>query len=112
MQHEESSELGYRLEGNYVDVELENVQCPECGDRAIITQTEARGDIQPVPPDRRGECGECGHRADPLAFHHEYKWQQMTEEERTQAEAARDRAADRMAECQYSAHYISSQREP
>lgn len=94
----------------YETVELDDVLCPECGTE-IITKTVAKGKAQPIPPERRGSCNECGHRDHPLAFHHEFKWDEMSSTEREQAKKARDRAADRMAEYQYSAHYISSQRE-
>lgn len=106
-----SSERRSQDDGFYVEVALDHVQCPECGDRAHITKTDAHGKAQPVPADYSGNCGECGHRDHPLAFHHEYKWEELTDEERIQAKEARSRYEARMVEYHYSAHGIASRRE-
>ena len=97
----------------YRDVELDQVRCPNCGNEEGITETKAANKhTQPVPPDRRAGCPECDHNGDPLAFHHEWQWERMSEEEREEARAAQERMADEMAEHQYSAHYLHSQVEP
>lgn len=99
-------------EGEYVTTEMDDVQCPECGKRDGIERTEALGRVQPVPPERAGHCEACGHVTDPLAFHHEYKWSTLTEEERDEVRKAQERYEDAYCEYQYSAAYISAQREP
>lgn len=108
---EKSSERS-RHRKEYETYELDDVQCPECGTREKITKTEAQGKAQPIPPERRGSCNECGHSDHPLAFHHEFKWDAMSEDEREQAENARARAEGKMVDHAYSAHGIASRREP
>lgn len=100
------------MNDDYITTKLDNAQCPDCGDRESVTETNATENAWPIPRAFRAHCDECGKTGDPLAFHHEFKWAEMTSEERKQAEEARARAEDRMAEYQHSAHYIASQREP
>lgn len=99
-------------DGEYVTTEMDDAQCPECGERDNIERTRAVGAVQPITPEFAGKCNDCGHTADPLAFKHEYKWSEMTDEERTEAREAQERAADLYADWQASASYISAQREP
>lgn len=99
-------------DGEYVDVEMDEARCPECGNEDGNTRTETQGNVQPVPPGQSAGCPECGHRDHPLAFHHEYKWERMSEEERREAEEAAEREAARMADYEASAHAISMRREP
>lgn len=96
----------------YDEVVLDQVQCLECGNRSDITETEAIGKSKPVPRERRAACSSCGHRDDPLAFHHEFKWDEMSEEERENAKNARARAESKMVAYQYSSHGIASRRKP
>jgi hypothetical protein len=100
-----------RDRGRYDEEELPEARCPGCGNEDGNTQTVATN-AQPVPFDSRAGCPECDHRGSPLEFHHEYKWERMSDEERREAEEAAEREAGRMAEHQYSAAYISEAREP
>jgi len=103
---------GTDRDGEYVETEMDEARCPECGNEEGNTRTQAEGNVQPVPPSHQASCGECGHSGDPLAFHHEYTWERMSEEERREAEEAQARMEDQMADYQYSAHGISMRREP
>lgn len=100
-----------RTSGHYEEESLEEVRCPSCGNEDEITKTVAV-DAQPVPLGSRATCPKCDHRDHPMAFHHEWKWHRMDENERQEALEAADREASRMAEHQYSAAYISESREP
>jgi len=84
---------------------LPEAWCPECGSEEI-----KRIDHPRLPPDHRGRCTACDHRAHPLAFHHSWKWERMTDEEREQARRRRERDEDKMAEYQHSATYLAGQR--
>ena len=87
---------------------LDEVRCPDCGSEDGIECIEH----PQCPPEQRGRCSACGHRADPLAFHHTWNWERMSEEEREQARTARDRAESALAEYHHSATYLAEQREP
>ena len=101
-----------RPSGRHIPVEMDEARCPKCGNESENVQYEREGDIQPLPPQQSAECGACGHRGDPLTFHHRWKWERMTEDEREQAREARERFENRMAEYQHSATYHAAQREP
>ena len=77
---------------------VDEARCPECGSEEIERIKHLR-----LPPDQRGHCTECDHRAHPLAFHHCWEWHRMSEEEREQARRQRERYENRMAEYQLSA---------
>ena len=92
-----------------VEIEsLDKVRCPECDTEDGIKQITH----PQCPPAHSGRCTNCGHQGDPLAFHACWERERMTDEEREQARAAYERQASRMAEHQFSAAYISAQREP
>lgn len=101
-----------RYPGYWEDVPVDEARCPECGNETGNYTVEARDGAQPVPPGQRGRCPECEHSDDPLAFHHEWKWERMSEDEREEARRKQAQYEDQMADYQYSAHYISMQREP
>lgn len=82
----------------YATAGMDNAQCPECGDRERITETKAKGKARPVPRSHRARCNECGHSDDPLAFHHAYKWAELTDEEREKRERLQARTEARMAD--------------
>ncbi|EMA47782.1 hypothetical protein [Halococcus salifodinae] len=84
---------------------LPEARCPECGSEEIERIEHPR-----LPPDHRGRCTECDHRTSPLAFHHCWKWVQMSDKEREQARRRRERHEDKLAEYQYSATYLAEQR--
>jgi len=103
---------GTDRDGEYVNVEMDEARCPECGNEEGNTRTETNGSVQPVPPEHKGGCPECDHSDHPLAFHHAYKWERMSEEERQEAREYRERMEDKMADYEHSAHGISMRREP
>jgi predicted RNA-binding Zn-ribbon protein involved in translation (DUF1610 family) len=86
---------------------LDEARCPECGSEEIERIEHPR-----LPPDHRGRCTACDHWANPLAFHHSWEWERISEDEREQARRQRERFEDKMAEYQHSTVYISEQREP
>ncbi|GAA0460146.1 hypothetical protein MUK72_17945 (plasmid) [Halococcus dombrowskii] len=85
---------------------VDEARCPECGNEEIERVEHPR-----LPPDHRGHCTECDHRAHPLAFHHSWKWNRMTEDEREEARRQHERYVDQVAEHQYSSAYLAAQRE-
>lgn len=72
---------------------LPGARCPECGSEEIERIDQPR-----LPPDRRGRCTACDHRAHSLAFHWCWNWERMSEKEREQARRRRERYEDKMSE--------------
>lgn len=99
-------------DGEYVEEELDEGRCPECGNEDGNTRHDERGNIQPIPPEMKGECGECGHRDHPLAFAREYEWARLSEEEKEERRQKAAEYRDEMAAYQESAHHLSLKREP
>jgi len=96
----------------YETRELTEVQCPECDSDNVVKTERTHNGVQPLPPDKAGQCRECEHVAHPLAFHAAYERAQMTDEELNEHERLREQAKDKQAAWQESAHYHSLQREP
>lgn len=103
MQSQEEFEHEYER----VDV---NGLCPECGHRDITKLVAVDG--PPVPYERQATCHDCDHVDDPLAFSHERVWDELSKRERELAERARGIHESKMIEYEYSAHAISTKREP
>lgn len=101
-----------RPDGRYVESEMGEGRCPECGNESENVQYEREGDIQPMPSDYRGECGACGHRDHPIAFHHAYRWERLSDEEREATREAREREEAAQVAWHYSTAGIASRREP
>ena len=66
---------------------LTEARCPECGGEDDIERVKH----PQLPPEKRGHCTGCDHRANPLAFHHSWEWERMSENEREQAREAHER---------------------
>lgn len=98
--------------GRYREASLDEARCPDCGDEEQIIEYERVGKIQPMPAEQSGKCKACGNRDHPLAFHHAYKWERMTEAERSEAQRQREKYEAEMAAWQESASYHAEQREP
>jgi uncharacterized protein with PIN domain len=97
----------------YKKIKLDEVRCPDCGNENGLTKQEAANKhTQPVPPQYKMNCPECDANGPVAKWHGEYKWHRMSEEERKEARKQREKAIDKMAEYQSSAHYQSLQREP
>ena len=65
---------------------LTEARCPECGSEDGIERIKH----SQLPPEQRGHCTACDHRASPLAFHNSWEWKRMDEDEREQARTVRD----------------------
>jgi hypothetical protein len=63
---------------------LSEARCPKCGSEDGIE----RINHPRLPPEKRGRCTACDHRAEPLAFHHSWQWKRMSADEREQARDA------------------------
>jgi len=100
-------------EPEYEKTVLDEARCPECGNEDGITKTErANKRAQPIPPSMAGQCPECDHVDNPIAFHNAWQRERMTEEELAESRAEREAAMDRLADYQHSAHGIAEAREP
>lgn len=96
----------------YEIARLDDVQCPECGDREHITEMKAAEGSQPLPPEQRATCNKCGHSNHPLAFYRERKWEAMSDEECETARQQQARYQGGYCAWQESAAGIAERREP